>query len=57
MTLTLTFLFEGGIGDGKEWTVLSTFHDADLQVDAIIGLPWLRERQLGVFPHEEALAR
>ena len=26
-------------------------------MDAIIGLPWLKQRQLGVFPHLEALAK
>ena len=55
MTLQLTF--SGGVEGRRSWSVGATFHDADLRVDAILGLPWLRKCQLGVFPHLEALAR
>ena len=32
------------------------FHDADIQVDAILSYPWLEEKYLGVYPHMESLA-
>lgn len=55
--VTLHLTFQGGMEGAKEWSVMAAFHDADLQVDAILGLPWLRQRQLGVIPHLEALVR
>ena len=32
-----------------------TFHEAAIRVDAILSFPWLREQELGVFPHKKAL--
>ena len=29
---------------------------ADINVDAILGYPWLRDQKIGVFPHMRALA-
>ena len=53
----LRLAFDGGLQGGREWSVVAAFHDADLQMDAIIGFPWMQAQQLGVFPHLEALAR
>ena len=55
--VALRLAFQGGPEGEQGWSVVATFHDADIQVDAIIGLPWLKAQQLGVFPHLEALAR
>ena len=33
------------------------FYAAEIEVDAILSYPWLKENQMGVFPHHEALAR
>ena len=49
--------FRGGMENAKEWDIMATFHDADLQVDAILGLPWLKRWQLGIIPHQEAFVR
>ena len=35
--------------------VPARFHEADIQVDAILSYPWLRENRLGVWVHELAL--
>ena len=32
------------------------FHEAEIQVDAIISYPWMVDHQIGVFPHKRALA-
>ena len=32
------------------------FYEAAIQVDAILAYPWLRENEIGVFPHKKALA-
>ncbi len=36
---------------------IATFHEADIQVEAILSYPWMEEARVGVFPHLEALAR
>ena len=41
---------------GTTWSAPASFHDADIQVDALIGYPWLQRHKLGVFPHLRALA-
>ena len=38
------------------WTAPANFHDADIQVDAILGHPWLRHNRLGILHHLQALA-
>ena len=45
-----------GIPESPEWCTKASFYEADIQVDAILGYPWLAERELGVFPHLKALA-
>ena len=35
--------------------VQASFHDADIQVDAILSFPWLRANRLGVWAHQHAL--
>ena len=32
------------------------FYEAAIQVDAILAYPWMRENEIGVFPHKRALA-
>jgi hypothetical protein len=55
--LTLEFTSNRELPEGGTvWTTEADFHDADIQVDAIIGYPWLEANQLGVFPHLRALA-
>ena len=39
-----------------EWCAVATFHEAEIQVDAILSYPWTEEAKIGVFPHLEALA-
>jgi hypothetical protein len=57
VAMTLTFGAKSLEGDTlPEWSTQGTFHEADIQVDAILSYPWLKERFLGVFPHLEALA-
>ena len=34
----------------------ATFFEAAIQVDAILRYPWMRSKELGVFPHKRALA-
>ena len=46
---------EGGVV--RDWSTVGVFFDADIQVDAILSYPWLRQQYLGVFPHLEALAK
>ena len=36
--------------DLGEWRASATFHDADIQVDAILSYPWLKKKQIGIFP-------
>jgi hypothetical protein len=55
--VVLRLAFNGGPQGGQDWNVVATFYEADLQMDAIIGFPWMQAQQLGVFPHLEALAR
>ena len=43
-------------GGGTSWCTSATFHEADIEVDLILGYPWLEKTKLGVFPHLEALA-
>ena len=43
-------------GTRREWRTTATFHEADIQVDAILSHPWLEEKKLGVFPHLRSLA-
>ena len=38
-----------------DMVVPARFHEADIQVDAILSYPWLRENRLGVWVHEQAL--
>ena len=38
-----------------DMVVPAQFHEADIQVDAILSYPWLRENRLGVWVHELAL--
>ena len=33
------------------------FYGAEIEVDAILSYPWLRQNSVGVFPHRDALAR
>ena len=33
------------------------FYGAEVEFDAILSYPWLRENSVGVFPHRDALAR
>ena len=33
------------------------FYGADIEVDAILSYPWMRENGIGVFPHRDALAK
>ena len=33
------------------------FYGAEIELDAILSYPWLRENSVGVFPHRDALAR
>jgi len=40
-----------------EWCTEATFHEADIQVDAILSYSWIKKVQLEVFPHLESLAR
>ena len=57
VSLELTFGAKHLKGGGpKTWTTMAAFHDADIQVDAILSYPWLEEKHLGVFPHLKSLA-
>ena len=40
-----------------DWSIPGTFHDADIQVDAILSYPWLEASHLGVFPHLGSLVK
>ena len=40
-----------------KWCTKGTFHDAEIQVDAILSYPLLEKAQLGVFPHLESPVR
>ena len=44
-----------GIGKG-DFGVEAEFHEADINVDAILGNPWLCKRRIAVFPYEHAIA-
>ena len=58
--IVLEFAFRQ-VRDGKEidrpLRCIATFYEADIQVDAIIGFPWLHRTQIGIFPHHNALAQ
>ena len=56
VTFDLLFGVTQGEVDLGEWRASATFHDVDLQVDAILGYPWLRKQHIGVFPHLSSLA-
>jgi hypothetical protein len=57
VAMTLTFGARSLEGETlPEWSTQGTFHEANIQVDAILSYPWLKDRFLGVFPHLEALA-
>ena len=58
VTLKLTFKLDQPDQTGNvEWSTTGTFHDADIQVDAILSYPWLEQSKLGVFPHLGSLVR
>ena len=58
VTLDLTFKVDHPDSPKHfEWTTTGTFHDADIQVDAILSYPWLEESHLGVFPHLGSLVK
>jgi hypothetical protein len=52
--LVLTFLASTGKKQ-TEWKEKAVFLDGDIQVDLILGYPWLRRTQLGILPHKGAL--
>ena len=57
VAMTLTFGARSLEGETlPEWSTQGIFHEANIQVDAILSYPWLKDRFLGVFPHLEALA-
>jgi len=43
-------------GPAWDWRATASFHEADIQVDAILSHPWLVSKRLGVFPHLKSLA-
>lgn len=47
---------QNGVEQAKPATCQVVFHEADIQVDAIIGYPWLYFCKVGIFPHHNALA-
>ena len=54
--LTLAF---GRVEEGLlvgEYEASAVFHEAALEVDAILGYPWMAQQHLGIFPHYHALA-
>ena len=54
----LQILFDEVTPQGRVSKVSATgeFYLANLDIEAIISYPWLKENQLGIFPHREALA-
>ena len=38
----------------KSWKIMSNLYEANMQVDMILGYPWLRENKIGVLRHENA---
>ena len=55
VSLKLTFMVDPPSPEMAEWSAIGIFHDADIQVDAILSYPWLEQAKLGVFPHLGAL--
>ena len=43
-------------GTGQEWSAQATFYEADIQMDAIIGYPWLKAHKLAVVACKDTLA-
>ncbi len=50
----LTFLASTGKKQ-TEWKEKAVFLEGDIQVDLILGYPWLRRTQLGILRHKGAL--
>ena len=46
----------GGYEMPMERYFQATFYEADIRVDAILSYTWLRENNLGLFPHHKALS-
>ena len=46
----------GPKGKMGNFCVGAKFYEADINVDVILGHPWLKSQKIGVFPHMEALA-
>ncbi len=47
---------ENGYAHPQPIFLKAEFYAAEIEVDAILSYPWLRENQMGVFPHHDALA-
>ena len=43
-------------GMSEQWTAKASFHDANIELDGILGFPWLRDNRLVIVSHQDALA-
>ena len=60
MVVEAEMLFKKKVGPRGIWKnfeVPALLYRADIEVDIILGYPWLKENKMGVFPHLGALAR
>ena len=48
---------EDGFVQPQPMSFKGDFYGAEIDFDAILSYPWLRENSVGVFPHRDALAR
>ena len=48
---------EDGFVQPQPISLKGDFYGAEIELDAILSYPWLRENSVGVFPHRDALAR
>ena len=56
--ISLTLGFSASAGSRvKDWRERAIFIEGDIQVDLILGYPWLRSTHLGILPHKDALFR